>query len=50
MDEKKLQEIKEAMIEHKRKLEIDPAYRNRCEKIEKLLEEYLPNFGNDTID
>ena len=37
MDEKKLQEIKEAMMEHQRKMETDPAYKARCEEIGELL-------------
>ena len=50
MDEKKLQEIKAAMMDHKRKMETDPEYRKRSEAIGKLLEKHLPGFGNDTDD
>ena len=50
MDQKKLQEIREAMAEHRRRLETDPEYRDRIEKIKALMEENMPGFGNDTID
>ena len=48
MDEKKLEEIQEAMREHQRKLETDPEYRKGYEKIKNWVE--TVGFGNDTED
>ena len=48
MDKQKLQQIKESMKEHRLKMETDPAYKARCEEIEKRMDKHLPGFGNDT--
>ena len=39
--------LKEALLEHRRKMETDPEYRKECEEFNAKLDKVLPNFGND---
>lgn len=49
MDHRKEQaaKLKEALLEHRRKMETDPEYRRECEEFNAKLDKVLPNFGND---
>ena len=39
--------LKEALLEHRRKMETDPKYRKECEEIGAKLDKVLLSFGND---
>ena len=39
--------LKEALLEHRRKMETDPEYRKECEKIGAKMGKVLLSFGND---
>ena len=41
---KEAEKIREAMLEHKRKLETDPEYRKRSEEFRKRFDENCPGY------
>ena len=39
--------LKEALLEHRRKMETDPEYRKECEEFYAKMDKVLLSFGND---
>ena len=49
MDHRKEQaaKLKEALLEHRRKMETDPEYKRECEEFYAKMDKVFMNFGND---
>ena len=45
--QEKAAKLKEALLEHRRKMETDPEYRKECEEFSAKMDNVLLSFGND---